>query len=159
MKRRSRHSVRTVRMNRSAYALARGARQGGAQDLDPFGTEHFVEDCTEPLVPIVHQVLDPVDPVVSRFAQVPSNLGAPGCIGCPPSVTPPMSTFRVCRSMKNNTWSVFNRTDSTVKRSQAMIDDAWDRLNWRHVSRFGGGRRLTVRIRRIDVPRSELPPS
>ena len=57
-----------------------------------------------------------------------------------PSVTPPMRTFRVFRSMKNNTWSVFNRTDSTVKRSQAMIDEAWARMNWRHVSRFGGGR-------------------
>ena len=32
-----------------------------------------------------------------------------------------------------------------------MIDEAWARMNWRHVSRFGGGRRLTVRIRRIEV--------
>lgn len=56
-------------------------------------------------------------------------------------VTPPMRTLRVCKSMKNKTWRVLRRTDSTVKRSQAMIDDACARMNCDQVSRFCGGRR------------------
>jgi len=35
-----------------------------------------------------------------------------------------MMTFLVCRSIKKRTWRVFKRTDSTVKRSHAMIDEA-----------------------------------
>jgi hypothetical protein len=80
-------TVEALSANRPAepfgICIGSGRSPRGAQDLDAFGTGDLIEDGTEPLVPIVHQVLDPVDPVVSRFAQVPSNLGAPGCIGCP----------------------------------------------------------------------------
>jgi hypothetical protein len=74
-----------------------------------------------------------------------------------PSVMPPMRTRRVLSSMKNRTCSVFSLIVSTVNRSQAMIEDAWDRMNSRQVSRFGPGRGLAARIRRIEVAEISMP--
>ncbi len=42
--------------------------------------------------------------------------------------------------MKKSKCKVFSRIDSTVNRSQAMIEEAWVRMNWRQVSRCGPGR-------------------
>ena len=53
-----------------------GRSPRGTEDVDPFGAKNFVKDGTETLVPIVHQVLDLVDPVLSRFAQIPGDLGS-----------------------------------------------------------------------------------
>ena len=47
--------------------------------------------------------------------------------------------------------------ESTVKRSQAMIDEAWVRMNWRQVSRLGGGRRFSATIRRMLVVEISAP--
>jgi hypothetical protein len=44
-----------------------------------------------------------------------------------PSVIPPVRTRRVLSSMKNRTCNVLTLIVSTVNRSQAMIEDAWDR--------------------------------
>jgi hypothetical protein len=74
-----------------------------------------------------------------------------------PSVMPPMRTRRVLSSMKNRTCSVFSLIVSTVNRSQAMIEDVWDRMNSRQVSRFGPGRGLAARIRRIEVAEISMP--
>ena len=61
----------------------------GAQDLDSFGAEHFVEDGTEPLVPIVHQVLDLCGSALSCFAQFRAIWAHQAALAAP-SVTPPM---------------------------------------------------------------------
>jgi hypothetical protein len=74
-----------------------------------------------------------------------------------PAVTPPIRTRRVCRSMKNRTCKVRSRMDSTVKRSQAMIDDAWVRMNCVHVSRRAGGGRWAARMRRMLVADTWMP--
>jgi hypothetical protein len=84
---------------------------GRAQDLDPLGAEYLVKDWAESLVPVMDQVADRAIVAFSRLGQVSGDLGAPS------------------RSMKKSTWRVFKRTDSTVKRSQAMIDEAWVRMN------------------------------
>jgi hypothetical protein len=96
-----------------------------AEYLDAFGTEDLIEDSTEPLVPVVHQVLDGLtrsSRASERFRAIWAHQAALAA-----SVAPP--TCLVCRSMKNSTWSVFSRTDSTMKRSQAMIEAAWARRN------------------------------
>jgi hypothetical protein len=59
-----------------------------------------------------------------------------------PSVTPPIRTLRVWRSMKKTTWRVFRLAVSTVNKSQATIDAAWVRMNLLQVSRLGPGRRF-----------------
>ena len=74
-----------------------------------------------------------------------------------PSVTPPIRTFLVCRSIKKSTWSVVSLIVSTVKRSQAMIHAAWFRMNWHQVSRFGPDRRFGQVIRRILVAEISMP--
>jgi hypothetical protein len=121
--------------------IGSGRSPRGAQDLDAFGTEDLIEDGTEPLVPIVHQVLDPVDPVLSSFAQIPGDLGTPGRIGCPISHS----------SDEDPSGSQIDEEQHMERLQSQRLNDAWARMNWRHVSRFGGGRRLTVKIRRIEV--------
>jgi hypothetical protein len=59
--------------------------------------------------------------------------------------------------MKKSTCRVFSRIGSTVKRSQAMIEEAWVRMNWRQVSRCGPGRGLTVGMRRMPVVEISMP--
>jgi hypothetical protein len=59
--------------------------------------------------------------------------------------------------MKNRTWRVVSLTDSTVNRSQAMIEEAWETMNWRQVSRLGPGRRLGVVMRRMLVAEMSMP--
>jgi hypothetical protein len=59
--------------------------------------------------------------------------------------------------MKNRTWSVVSFTDSTVNRSQAMIEEACDLMNWRQVSRLGPGRRFGEVIRRMLVAEMSIP--
>ena len=59
--------------------------------------------------------------------------------------------------MKNRTWSVVSFTDSTVNRSQAMIEEACDLMNWRPVSRLGPGRRFGEVIRRMLVAEMSIP--
>ena len=59
--------------------------------------------------------------------------------------------------MKNRTWSVVSFTDSTVNRSQAMIEEACDLMNWRQVSRFGPGRRFGAVMRRMLVAEMSIP--
>jgi len=68
-----------------------------------------------------------------------------------------MNTRRVWSSMKNRTWRVVSLTDSTVNRSQATIEEAWETTNWRQVSRFGPGRRLGARMRRMLVAEMSIP--
>jgi hypothetical protein len=68
-------------MNRSAYALAFGARHGRAQDLDPLGPEYLVEDWAESFVPVMHQVADRPVVAFSCLAQVSGDLGAPSGVG------------------------------------------------------------------------------
>jgi hypothetical protein len=101
--------------------IGSGRSPRGTEYFDAFSTEDLVEDGTEPLVPIVHQVLDGVDSVFSSFREVAAIWAHQAALAAP-SVTPPMRTFPVATSLKNGTWSVFKRTDSTVKRSQAMIE-------------------------------------
>jgi hypothetical protein len=68
-----------------------------------------------------------------------------------------MSTRRVCSSMKDRTWRVVALTDSTVNRSQAMIEEACDLMNWRQVSRFGPGWRFGAVMRRMLVAEMSIP--
>src|SRR6266487_1721346 len=50
-----------------------------------------------------------------------------------PFVTPARWTLLVPTSMQNRTYSVFSWTVSRVKKSQAMIPQAWAQRNWLHV--------------------------
>ncbi|MFZ2058440.1 MAG: hypothetical protein WAV54_13615 [Acidimicrobiales bacterium] len=59
--------------------------------------------------------------------------------------------------MKDRTWRVLSFTDSTVNRSQAMIEDVCDLMNWRQVSRFGPGRRFAAVMRRMLVAEMSMP--
>jgi hypothetical protein len=59
--------------------------------------------------------------------------------------------------MKKSTWTVFSLIDSTVKRSQAMIEAAWFRMNWHQVSRLGPGRRFGEVIRRMLDAEISMP--
>jgi hypothetical protein len=59
--------------------------------------------------------------------------------------------------MKKRTWRVVSFTDSTVNRSQAMIEEAWETMNWRQVSRFGPGRRFGAVMRRMLVAEMSIP--
>jgi hypothetical protein len=60
-------------------------------------------------------------------------------------------------SMKKRTWRVVSLIDSTVNRSQAMIEEPWETMNWRQVSRLGPGRRLGAVMRRMLVAEMSIP--
>jgi hypothetical protein len=51
--------------------IGSGRSPRGAEYLDAFSTEDLVEDSTERLVPVMHQVLDGVDSVFSSLGEVP----------------------------------------------------------------------------------------
>ncbi|MGB7051906.1 MAG: hypothetical protein WBG41_10075 [Acidimicrobiales bacterium] len=96
-----------------------------AKDPDPLGLEHLVKGGAEPVITVVDEKLDRTIRTSDRLRATwvhQDRLVAP-------SVTPPIRTCRVFRSMKKITWSVFSLIDSTVKRSQAMIEAAWFRMN------------------------------
>ena len=57
----SRHSARTVRTNRSAYAFAGGARIGVWITLISFAAEHLVEGGAELAVSVVDQEPCPLE--------------------------------------------------------------------------------------------------
>jgi hypothetical protein len=68
-----------------AFGIGVGPRSPprGAEDVDAFGAEHFVEDGAKPLVPVVDQVLDLIDFVLSGFGEVTGDLSTPHRIGRP----------------------------------------------------------------------------
>jgi hypothetical protein len=52
-----------------------------AQDLDPLGPEHLVEDWAESFVPVMNQIADRFTVAFTGLGQLPGDLGAPGGIG------------------------------------------------------------------------------
>jgi hypothetical protein len=133
-----------------------GGSPGRSDDLDALRFEDLVERRSEALVTVVDEEADRFDRS-SRAAERLRAIWVHQARLAGPSVTPPISTRRVCRSMKKSTCSVLSRIDSTVNRSQAMIEEAWVRMNWRQVSRLGPGRDLTARIRRMLVVEISMP--
>ena len=125
-------------------------------DPDPLRLEHLVEGGAEPQVTVVDEEFDRTDAEFPYLGKIAGDLVHQERLVAP-SVTPPMRTFPVWRSMKKSTWSVFSLIDSTVNRSQAMIEAAWFRVNWHQVSRFGPGRRFGEVIRRILEAEISMP--
>ena len=76
----------------------------------------------------MHQILDGVHSLVSSLGEVAGDLGTPGRIGRPIGHTVDKALPGVQIDEEQHV-SVFKRTDSTVKRPQAMIKAAWARMN------------------------------
>jgi hypothetical protein len=76
----SRHSARTVRIHRSAYAFALGVRTGVNSTGPTLPAEHVVEAAGELRVPITQQEPHPSS-LLAEHQQVAGLLGDPGTVG------------------------------------------------------------------------------
>jgi hypothetical protein len=127
-----------------------------ANDLDTLRFEHFVERLSESMVSSRTRNRNGVDRD-SRASDRLRAIWVHHLTLVAPSVTPPIRTLRVWRSIKNRTCRVFRRIVSTVNRSQATIDAAWVRMNLLQVSRFGPGRRFDAMTRRMLDAEISMP--
>jgi hypothetical protein len=77
----SKHSVRTVRIHRSASAFALGACTGVTSTWGTLRSEAVVEPAGELRVPVAHQEPEPQSPPLQHQEQVAGLLGDPVAVG------------------------------------------------------------------------------
>ncbi len=136
--------VQTLGPNGSHPPLGEGIRVRGpdrrADDPGALCLEHGIEGARELRVPVVDQEARGGPLFVECPGDVSCLLGDPGPIRI--AGRPGTCTLLVPSSTKNSTYSVRSHTVSTVRKSQAMIPEAWWRRNSLHVGpRRGAGPR------------------
>ena len=123
----SRQSARTVSIQRSAWAFARGARTGVRMVSMSSLPSTFVEGGGEPGVPVTYQEADGEIRLVDIEGEVASHLGHPGTVGIrrdPEAVQDPALDL-------NHEESVETLTEHgvDVEEVRASIVLAWERMN------------------------------
>jgi hypothetical protein len=151
---RSRHAARTLGSTLGIDVPLR-VWPGRSGDLDTFGLEDLFKCCSEAVVTVVEKEADQLRLVFSSHGEVAIWVHRARFAG--PSVIQPVRKRRVCISMKKTTCRVFRRIDSTVKRSQPIIEEAGVRMHCRQISRSGAGRNWTAAMRRMPAVEISMP--
>jgi hypothetical protein len=129
-------------------------------DLGTDRTPDVVEGPGELAVPVADQEPDDGGLLIERGGEVAGLLATQAPVGL--ALTPARWTRRLCRWMKNSTYSRCRNTVSTVRKSQATMPAAWRRRNDRHVvdvaaRRGAGWRPLARRTLAMELPETRRP--